>query len=63
MQRLVRMDFSRKYISHGYKEMTIPPTAEGEFAMKDVESLHIWPRGLFMMIGLPNPDKSFTCTM
>ena len=61
--RLGPTNFERHYITHGYKELTIPPTADGEFAMKDHESLHIWPRGQFMMIGLPNPDKSFTCTI
>jgi hypothetical protein len=46
-----------------YKELTIPPTADGDFAMSCEEALHIWPRGHFMMIGLPNPDKTFTCTL
>ena len=63
MLRLSPMNFKREYIEHGYKELTIPPTKDGKFAMKDVEALHIWPRGEFMMIALPNPDKSFTCTI
>ncbi len=46
---------------HGYKELTIP-AVDGEFAM-DPDALHIWPRGSSMMIALPNPDKSFTCTL
>ncbi|WP_194774941.1 FAD-dependent oxidoreductase [Pararhodonellum marinum] len=62
MQKQVRFNFSQEYISHGYKELTIPPNAEGEFAM-DPNALHIWPRGNFMLIALPNPDKSFTCTL
>ncbi|MBS9524381.1 FAD-dependent monooxygenase [Litoribacter ruber] len=62
MQKQERFDFSQHYISHGYKELSIPPTAEGEFAM-DPNALHIWPRGKFMLIALPNPDKSFTCTL
>eukprot|EP01095_Lingulamoeba_sp_RSL-Kostka_P014395 TRINITY_DN6268_c0_g1_i1.p1 TRINITY_DN6268_c0_g1~~TRINITY_DN6268_c0_g1_i1.p1 ORF type:complete len:282 (+),score=91.03 TRINITY_DN6268_c0_g1_i1:593-1438(+) len=55
-------NYSQTYIDHGYKELTIPPTQEGEFAM-DPNALHIWPRGSFMMIALPNPDKTFTVTL
>ncbi len=62
MQRQTRFNFSQQYISHGYKELTIPATDEGEFAM-DPNALHIWPRGNFMLIALPNIDKSFTCTL
>lgn len=57
-----RFNFKQEYITHGYKELTIPPTDNGEFAM-DPEALHIWPRGRFMLIALPNQDKSFTCTL
>jgi kynurenine 3-monooxygenase len=45
----------------GYKELTIP-ARDGTFAM-DPDALHIWPRGASMMIALPNPDRSFTCTL
>jgi kynurenine 3-monooxygenase len=45
----------------GYKELTIP-ARDGDFAM-DRDALHIWPRGASMMIALPNPDRSFTCTL
>lgn len=45
----------------GYKELTIPPL-DGAFAL-DPDALHIWPRGASMMIALPNPDSSFTCTL
>lgn len=61
-QRQIRLNFKQQYITHGYKELTIPPTAAGEFAM-DSNALHIWPRGRFMLIALPNIDKSFTCTL
>ncbi len=47
---------------HSYKELHIPGTAQGDFRMER-EALHIWPRGDFMMIGLPNPDGSFTMTL
>ena len=49
------------FLDHGYKELTIP-AVDGEFAMNP-EALHIWPRGNAMMIALPNPDRSFTCTL
>lgn len=61
MQKLDRFDYIQSYLEHGYKELTIPPTEAGEFAM-DPHALHIWPRGGFMMIALPNRDRSFTCT-
>jgi kynurenine 3-monooxygenase len=57
-----RFNYSQTYLEHGYKELTIPPTAAGEFAM-DPNCLHIWPRGQFMLIALPNMDKTFTCTL
>lgn len=60
--RTDRFNYSQTYLEHGYKELTIPPTRAGEFAMH-ANRLHIWPRGHFMMIALPNPDKSFTCTL
>lgn len=57
-----RFDYQQFYLKHGYKELVIPPTASGEFAM-DPNALHIWPRGQFMLIALPNLDKTFTCTL
>jgi kynurenine 3-monooxygenase len=54
--------FSQDYLEHGYKELTIPATPAGEFAL-DKDALHIWPRGSSMMIALPNLDGSFTCTL
>jgi len=49
-------------LGHGYKELTIPPTAAGSPAL-DQNALHIWPRGNHMMIALPNQDASFTATL
>eukprot|EP00126_Sphaerothecum_destruens_P005941 Sdes_comp19126_c0_seq2m9846 len=57
-----RFNYSQEYIPHGYKELSIPPNAEGDFAMEN-DFLHIWPRNEFMMIALPNQDKSFTGTL
>jgi kynurenine 3-monooxygenase len=62
MQRLDRFDYSQSYLKHGYKELTIPPAEGGGFRIEP-HALHIWPRGGFMMIALPNIDGSFTCTL
>jgi len=61
-QRSGRFNYSQDYIEHGYKELEILPTAEGGFAMEK-NCLHIWPRASYMLIALPNPDGSFTCTL
>lgn len=62
MMRLDRFSFSQDYLAHGYKELTIPPAADGGFQLEP-NALHIWPRRSFMMIALPNRDGSFTCTL
>ncbi len=62
MQRLERFEYSQSYLAHGYKELTIPPGIDGGWQMEK-NALHIWPRQSFMMIALPNPDGSFTCTL
>lgn len=62
MQITGRFNYSQSYLEHGYKELTIAAGKDGGFAM-DPNSLHIWPRGAYMMIALPNPDKTFTCTL
>lgn len=61
MQSRDGFDYRHDYLSHSYKELTMPPK-DGDFAM-DPDALHIWPRGGQMMIALPNLDKSFTCTL
>ena len=61
--RYSRANFSREYIDHGYKELTMPPGDDGDYVLPNPHALHIWPRHEFMMIALPNPDKTFTCTM
>ena len=57
-----RFEYKQHYIDCGYKELIIPPGEGGKFLM-DKNALHIWPRGSFMMIALPNPDGNFTCTL
>lgn len=61
MQKLKHFNFSQEYISHDYKELSIE-AKDGDFQM-DKHALHIWPRGSHMLIALPNPDGSFTCTL
>lgn len=56
-----RFEYHQYYIDCGYKELTIPPR-NGDFALEK-NGLHIWPRKNFMLIALPNLDKSFTCTL
>src|SRR5256886_10610924 len=57
-----RFEYDESYLAHGYKELTIPPGPDGSWPMEK-NALHIWPRKSFMMIALPNPDGSFTCTL
>ena len=61
MLKLDRVDYEQSYLEHGYKELSIPALPGGGFAMER-NALHIWPRGGFMMIALPNVDGSYTCT-
>ena len=61
MQLTDRYNFSQHYLEHGYKELHIP-AGNGDFVLEK-NALHIWPRESFMMIALPNPDGSFTCTL
>ena len=53
---------SEDTLDHSYKELTIAPTADGQFQLEP-NALHIWPRGEFMLIALPNLDASFTATL
>jgi kynurenine 3-monooxygenase len=63
MQREIsNFQYDERYLAHGYKELTIPPAPDGSWRLEK-NALHIWPRKSFMMIALPNPDGSFTCTL
>lgn len=62
MQKVDRFTYSQSYIHHGYKELVIPATVVGDFAIEK-NALHIWPRGAYMLIALPNLDGSFTVTL
>ena len=61
-KKLADFEYDESYLPHGYKELTIPPGPDGSWQMEK-NALHIWPRKSFMMIALPNPDGSFTCTL
>ncbi|MBP9689711.1 MAG: FAD-dependent monooxygenase [Bacteroidia bacterium] len=62
MQLGSRFNYSQQYLHVGYKELEIPEGENGKFMMEK-NALHIWPRGNFMMIALPNPSGDFTCTL
>lgn len=61
LQKTDRFNYSQTYLEHGYKELVIP-AVNGKHQI-DKNSLHIWPRGEFMLIALANLDGSFTCTL
>jgi kynurenine 3-monooxygenase len=54
--------FSQEYLTHGYKELSILPTEQGDYKTYK-NALHIWGREAFMLIALPNLDGSFTVTL
>ncbi|PYL08399.1 MAG: kynurenine 3-monooxygenase, partial [Verrucomicrobia bacterium] len=60
--KIDNFQYDESYLAHGYKELTIPPGPNASWRMEK-NALHIWPRKSFMMIALPNPDGSFTCTL
>lgn len=62
MLRLNRFNLSQEYLDYGYKELTIPAGPRGEHRL-EVHALHIWPRGNFMLIALPNIDGTFACIL
>jgi kynurenine 3-monooxygenase len=62
MSSLHMIDAHETDLEHGYKELSIPADAAGRHRM-DRNALHIWPRGNYMLIALPNEDGSFTATL
>ena len=62
LERKFLFSFSQDYLTHGYKELSILPTENGGYKTYK-NALHIWPRGDFMVIALPNLDGSFTVTL
>jgi kynurenine 3-monooxygenase len=62
MSSLHLIDADETDLEHGYKELSIPADAAGRHRMAH-DALHIWPRGSYMLIALPNEDGSFTATL
>lgn len=61
-QKTNRFDYLQDFIDDGYKELLLPANEDGSYRLEK-NALHIWPRGRFMLIALPNEDGSFTCTL
>jgi kynurenine 3-monooxygenase len=62
MLKLPRFNFSQQYLDYGYKELTIPAGPDGLHVLEK-NALHIWPRGNYMLIALPNIDGTFACIL
>lgn len=62
MLKRSRFNFSQQYLDYGYKELTIPARPGGKHAL-EINALHIWPRGNYMLIALPNMDGTFACIL
>jgi kynurenine 3-monooxygenase len=62
MARHADLGESTEWLQHGYKELEIPPARDGGFRIEP-NALHIWPRGRYMCIALPNDERTFTVTL
>ncbi len=62
LERKFLFSYSQNYLTHGYKELEIPANSLGNHQISK-DHLHIWPRGQYMLIALPNLDGSFTVTL
>lgn len=62
LQRSSTIAAFESLLPHGYKELSMPPSPS-DAAPMDPQALHIWPRGQFMLIALPNPGGDFTLTL
>ena len=62
LERKFLFSYSQEYLTHGYKELEIPADGNGKHLISK-DHLHIWPRGEYMLIALPNMDGSFTVTL
>src|SRR5215472_14758245 len=62
MLKLPRFNFSQQYLDYGYKELTLAAGPGGAHRLEP-HALHIWPRGSFMLIALPNVDGTFACIL
>lgn len=62
MSAQVELGERTEFLGHSYKELEIPPAADGSFSIEP-NALHIWPRGRYMCIALPNDERTFTVTL
>ena len=62
MEKVAPMGARTEWLGHGYKELEIPPASDGGFQIEP-NALHIWPRGRYMCIALPNDERTFTVTL
>jgi kynurenine 3-monooxygenase len=62
LQLTDRYNYSQSYLEHGYKELMFVAGADGRHQLEK-NALHIWPRGGYMLIALPNLDGTFTVTL
>lgn len=62
MQKLGRLNFAQEVLDYGYKELTIAAGPGGKHVLEP-NALHIWPRGAYMLIALPNVDGTFACIL
>lgn len=62
LQRTRHFNYSQTYLDHGYKELNVPANALAEWAAMKT-AVHLWPRGGYMLLGLPNVDGSFVCSL
>jgi kynurenine 3-monooxygenase len=62
MLKLNRFNFSQQYLDYAYKELTISSGRDGKHVL-ETNALHIWPRGNYMLIALPNVDGTFACIL
>jgi kynurenine 3-monooxygenase len=62
MAKSSQFHLAQQHLDYGYKELTIPAAPDGSHRM-DLNALHIWPRGSYMLIALPNVDGTFACIL
>jgi kynurenine 3-monooxygenase len=62
LQRTMGFNYQQRFLDEGYREITIPADAPYSW-MREREKVHLWPRGGFLLLGLPNPDGSFVCSL
>lgn len=69
-RRGARLNMSQEYVAHSYIELVVPPTSSGDYCWPEWNAdgvrqsgLHVWPRGNFMLLALPNVDKTYTASL